>query len=142
MSSQMSTPVNSLPVVDITVAPPSSNDPMVTDVLAEMEQEVAAAQKPTQHAHAPAPAAYMPQQAHTMMPPYPYMKEPSKPWVDPSKLQTAAIASVIAVLLLVPNVSFLYERFERLVQVRSYELFIRAGLLALVLYLAMVKLDI
>lgn len=143
MSNQMSTSIDNLPVVDISTAPPVNNDPLVTDVLAEMEREVAAAQRPVSHQPpvqiAPSQYVHPPPSAH-MLPPY--MKEPSKPLVDTQKLQTAVIASLIAVLLLIPNVSFLYEKFERLSQVRSYETFIRVGLLALVLYVAMVKLNI
>lgn len=147
MSNQMSTSINNLPI-DTSSAPPVNTDPIVTDVLAEMEREVAAAQRPS-------PQQRPPQQHHTSMPPPqpygnqqmpmllpPYMKEPGREWIDMSKLQTAVIASIIAVLLLIPNVSFIYERIQRLAPFQSYELFIRVGLLAIVLYIAMLKLNI
>lgn len=155
MSNQMSTSINNLPT-DTSNAPPVNTDPSVTDVLAEMEREVAAAQRPSPQQRPPqsqqptqqsylqtqmsAPQPYGNQQMPMLLPPY--MKEPSREWVDMSKLQTAVVASVIAVLLLIPNVSFIYERVQRLAPFQSYELFIRVGLLALVLYIAMVKLTI
>lgn len=148
----MSTSINNLPA-DTSNAPPVNTDPIVTDVLAEMEREVAAAQRPSPQQQRPpqqvqqsylqtqmsAPQSYGNQQMPMLLPPY--MKEPSREWVDMSKLQTAVVASVIAVLLLIPNVSFIYERIQRLAPFQSYELFIRVGLLALVLYIAMVKLN-
>jgi len=147
MSNQMSTSINNLPPVDKATAPPINSDPIVSDVLAEMEREVAAAQKPSvnqsQHQTSfpqPTQVQYGNQQMPMLLPPY--MKEPSNPWVDTSKLQTAVVASIIAVVLLIPNVSFIYEKFEKLASIRSYELFIRIALLALVLYVAMIKLNL
>lgn len=154
MSNQMSTSINNLPT-DTSNAPPVNTDPIVTDVLAEMEREVAAAQRPSQQQRPPqqqqaqqsylqtqmsAPQPYGNQPMPMLLPPY--MKEPTGQWFDMSKLQTAVVASILAVLLLIPNVSFIYERIQRLAPFQSYELFIRVGLLALVLYIAMVKLNI
>lgn len=152
MSNQMSTSINNLPT-DTSSAPPVNTDPIVTDVLAEMEREVAAAQRPSpqhqrtqsqsQHQQQSAPASYPVTYGNQQMPMLlpPYMKEPTREWIDMSKLQTAVVASIIAVLLLIPNISFIYERVQRLAPFQSYELFIRVGLLALVLYIAMVKLN-
>lgn len=71
-----------------------------------------------------------------------YAKEPSRPWIETSKLQTAVAATVIAMLLLLPKLPNIYERFARIAFLQPYELYIRAALLALVLYIAMVRLNI
>lgn len=154
MSSSMSTPVNSLPPPDSSSPPPPMvSDPVVTDVLAEMEREVADAQKASVPHHPQQPHPH-PQQPHPHQPHQPqnlqqmlstlpvYTKEQERSWVDTGKLQTAVVATVIAMLLLLPQLPNIYERFARIAFLQPYELYIRAALLALVLYIAMVRLKI
>lgn len=152
MSNPMSTSINNLPAVsaDTSANAPPINDPIVTDVLAEMEREVATAtQKQATHQ-----ASFVPPQIPQQIPSYPYgnqqvpmllppyVKPTTQSWIDTSKLQTAVVATIIAMLLLLPNVAFIYERIEKVAFLQSYETFIRAGVLALVLYITMVKLKI
>ena len=147
MSNHMSTPVNSLPVAE-TSAPPLSNDPIVTDVLEEMEREVSAAQyhvqdQPLKQQQLPPQQVYNSYgnyQAPMLMPPY--IKNQSGSWINTTNMQMAIFASIIAVIILIPNISFLYEKFEKLSVVKSYEMIIRVVLLALVLYFAMSRLNI
>lgn len=167
MSSQLSTPINNLPATDVSSVPPIVNDPVVTDVLAEMEKEVAMAShnSPPQQNHVqiqpqhtvqknhPSMHATIPQhvgfssnyqgignqiQMPILMPPY--MKNTNNQWIDPSKLQLAVIATVVALVLLVPNTAFIYEKFQRLMMLKSYDIIIRAIMLTLVLYITMVRL--
>ena len=163
----MSTPVTSLPQVDNKSSPPPvTNDPNVTDVLEEMEREVAAAQhstisnhqqtshpqnlQNTQYQQASLPTPYM----NTQTPSNPsfmyggqnifplYIKDSNGSWIHIDKVKTAIIATFIAMLLLLPNIAFIYERFGRIVFLQPYELYIRAAMLALVLYITMVRLNI
>ena len=146
--SSMSTPVASLPRVDSsnTQQQPSA-DPVVADVLEEMEREVAAAEHQSAPVHQQAsmqqaaPYAYSGQQM--MMPPPPmYTKAMGAQWIDTGRLQTAIAATVIAMVLLLPKLPNIYERFSRIAFLEPYETYVRAALLALVLYIAMVKLNI
>lgn len=156
--SSMSTPVTSLPQVDDKSSPPPAMiDPSVTDVLEEMEREVAAAQHssvpnvpqpshPLQQTvsnhinpHSTHPPSYM-YGGQNMFPPY--NKDSNMNWVNMEKAKTAIIATLIAMLLLLPKVPFIYERFTRIVFLQPYELYIRAAMLALVLYITMVRLNI
>ncbi len=78
-----------------------------------------------------------------MMPPPPiYMKGMGAPWIDKGRLQTAVVATVIAMLLLLPKLPNIYERFSRIAFLEPWETYVRAALLALVLYLVMVRLNI
>ena len=70
------------------------------------------------------------------------MKNNGSAWVDKGRLQTAVIATVIAMLLLMPKLPNIYDRFARIAFLQPYETYVRAALLALVLYLVMVKLNI
>lgn len=136
----MSTPISQLPKADGRQASPSDTiDPSVTDVLEEMEKEVAAAQKPSAPQQPTSPPMYAMYQ-----PPSPplYMKDADASWLDVPKIKTAAVATVLAMLLLLPKVPEIYERFGRIAFLAPYELYIRAGMLALVLYLLMVRLEL
>jgi hypothetical protein len=159
----MSTPVTSLPQVDSKNSPPPvTNDPTVTDVLEEMEREVAAANHPAnstqqqnshpQHLQPPQhpmgsymnpqsspPPSYM-YGGQNMFPLY--IKDSNGSWFHTEKAKTAVIATLIAMLLLLPKIPFIYERFGRIVFLQPYELYIRAAMLALVLYMTMVRLNI
>jgi len=156
----MSTPVTSLPQVDSKSSPPPvMMDPSVTDVLEEMEREVAAAQhssvpnlpqSPQLHPQQQTTVTYM--NPHSNQPPSymyggqnmfpPYNKDSNMNWMNMEKAKTAIIATLIAMLLLLPKVPFIYERFARIVFLQPYELYIRAAMLALVLYITMVRLNI
>lgn len=151
----MSTPINNLPSVDSSAQVPPVTDPIVTDVLAEMEREVAAAQKPVAH-QAPPHQAHQVHQVHQAHhPPMPmpgqYYNAPTQPYmyakqgvsyVDTSRLQTAFAAAVIAGLMLLPKFPNIYERVARIAFLEPYELYIRVALLALVLYILMIRFNL
>lgn len=148
--SSMSTPIANLPKADSS-SPPPPIDASVTDVLEEMEREVSAAQhqQPAQqHPQHPAPqhpppGGYMPQMPQMPgMPPIHLYVDDQDGWVDMPKVKTAVLATLMALLLLIPKFPDIYDRFARIAFLEPYELYIRAGLLALVLYLLMVRLDL
>lgn len=143
----MSTPVSSLPKTD-TPASQTPIDSSVTDVLEEMEREVSAAQKsmppPSQHSQHP-------QMAHQPSTGYMYQHMPSVPlymnvnddaWIDTPKVKTAVLATLMAMLLLVPKFPEIYDKFARIAFLAPYDLYLRAGLLAVLLYFMMVRLDL
>lgn len=142
----MSTPINNLPSVDSSAQVPPVTDPIVTDVLAEMEREVAAAQKPVAHQAPPHQAHHPPmpmpgQYYNAPTQPYMYAKQ-GVSYVDTSRLQTAFAAAVIAGLMLLPKFPNIYERVARIAFLEPYELYIRVALLALVLYILMIRFNL
>ena len=146
----MSTPIANLPKADSS-SPPPPIDASVADVLEEMEREVSAAQQqqqqpsvPQQHLqqhlqsqHPQHLGGYMPQ-----MSPLSLYVDDQDEWVDMPKVKTAVLASLMALLLLIPKFPDIYDKFTRIAFLEPYELYIRAGLLALVLYILMVRLDL
>jgi hypothetical protein len=143
--SSMSTPIANLPKADSS-SPPPPIDASVTDVLEEMEREVSAAQQqqhsapqqPPQH-----PGGYMPQMPMVQqMGPLSLYVDNQDEWVDMPKVKTAVLATLMALLLLIPKFPDIYDKFARIAFLEPYELYVRAGLLALVLYILMVRLDL
>ena len=155
--SAMSTPISNLPKSDSNPPSTTNIDASVTDVLEEMEREVAAAQKsspPPPPAPAPPmmvstsslqPSQMMPAMNMNMNFPMQslplYMKE-NVTWVDTPKMKTAAVAAILAAFMLLPKLPNIYDRFSRISFLEPYELYIRIGMLALVLYLVMVRLEL
>jgi hypothetical protein len=137
--SSMSTPVQDLPKVEGSTPP---LDTSVVDVLEEMEREVAAqvhpAPMPVQTAPVMPHAAAMP---HVAMKPV-YVMEEQDEWFNMPRMRTAVIATLLAMLLLLPRFPGLYDRFTRLAFLEPYELYVRAAMLAIVLYLLMLRLDL
>jgi len=77
------------------------------------------------------------------MPPVPlYMDTDDDGWLDMPKVKTALLASLMAMLLLVPKFPEIYDKFARIAFLEPYDLYIRAGLLAVLLYFLMVRLDL
>lgn len=140
--SSMSTPVSSLPKTD---APSSQThiDSSVTNVLEEMEREVSAAQKSMQHPQHPQhpPTGYM-YPVGQNMPVVPLYMNSDDEWIDMPKVKTAVLATLLALLLLVPKFPEIYDRFARTAFLAPYDLYLRAGLLAVLLYFVMVRLDL
>ena len=146
--SSMSTPIANLPKADSS-SPPPPIDASVADVLEEMEREVSAAQQQQQHPSAPQqhlqPQHLQPQHLGSYMPqmsPLSLYVDDQDEWVDMPKVKTAVLASLMALLLLIPKFPDIYDKFTRIAFLEPYELYIRAGLLALVLYILMVRLDL
>lgn len=146
MAGSMGTPVGHLPVPNNPTPGGAEEDPTVTDVLREMEQEVAAA---TQRA-APPPR---PSPPPMMLPPM-QMQAPTRMIVserddtawegmwNPVALQRAGIAAAIALLLFYPaTLQLLFDKVPALARFASYDIWIRTALLAVVLYVLMWKLQ-
>ena len=61
-------------------------------------------------------------------------------WVDVEDAKRAVCIALIALLMLYPaNLSNIYEKFAFLTKFQQYDIFIRAGLLAIILYILLRK---
>lgn len=138
--SSMSTPINQLPPGNPSTPPVSEEDPVVTDVIKEMEKEFKIA--PTQHVpvpvHAPPPPMY------TAPLTTPIIKEkPASKWFHEKSAKRAVIVAVIALVLFYPqDLSAIYNKAPVLSKFASYDRLLRAAFFALVLYILFWKLDI
>jgi hypothetical protein len=148
----MSTPVTQLPAQPAShVATTSEEDPMVNDVISEMESEFqhtqnVATQPPVQQSYMPSqpPPAYpvappaAPQQFNMHL-----MSSMQKPYFDLPIAKRAAICAIVALLIFYPfELGFVYEKVPMLARMQPYERAIRALLLAVVLYALMWKFNI
>lgn len=138
--SSMSTPVNQLPNKQSATSIP--DDPEVLNVLQEMEQEVKTAAR-VNSAPIPAPP---PQQPVVMAPPPPMQPAMIKTrtggnkWINPDMLQHAAVVGIIAVLVFHPKtMETVYASFPKLGFLEPFDLFVRALLLAALVYVAAVQ---
>jgi hypothetical protein len=143
----MSTPIQALP--QSAQPPPSAkldDDPVVTDVIEEMQLEFNKPSPSSNPAMPPPPSMAPQMMAHT--PPYmamPGATPPSKAatWFDSEAAKRAAIVAVIAFVLLYPcDMSDLYAKVPFGNKISSYDRLIRVGLLAVVLYVVFWKLEI
>lgn len=154
----MSTPINKLPsqsnTQPIANAPPTSeDDPFVTDVISEMENEFAVSNPPrAAHAAAPTPtpalgasSGYAPPFQHGPYPtPSPTISShaPSS-YIDIAVAKRATICAVVALVLFYPfETGMIYEKLKFLAQLQPYERVVRALLLAILIYVLLLKLDI
>lgn len=142
MASSMSTPINQLPANAPANAPSTEEDPFVTGVIQEMENEFkkqAPAPQPTApQAH---PQMYMPMPIAT--PVAPTKTSGASSWYNETFAKRAAIVAVISFLMFYPNdLTPLYQKAPALSKLASYDRIIRMLLLAVVLYVLFWKLHI
>lgn len=151
----MSTPIQQIPPqAPAAGSAGAEEDPVVRDVLREMDAEIATAtravapQPPPQAGPKMPPPGYGPPPGYAMrLPPGFRPGPPPAPWTGPHQLynpiamQRAAIAAIIAGLIFYPaTLEFVFEKIPALSPLASYETIVRVALLALVLYLVMWKL--
>lgn len=137
-----STPISKLPVhhPNLQISGDSQeDDPEVQAVLQEVQQRQ------------PTPTAVQTQMYAIPSPPQMMMAAPrvtvatesTNPWVQQDMAKKAVIAAVLAALLFHPKtLTLLYERVSFLQKFESYDLWIRMALLAVVLYVLMIKLKL
>lgn len=131
----MSTPVQQLPRPS---APGAVADPVVRDVLAEMEQEVATATSPPRPMP---PMQPMPPMYYGAPPQRPHARD-AKGWWNAEYAKRAVVAAAIAAFLLHPSMGeTLARRVAFLDANQLYNIAVRVALLAAALYLIMVKLE-
>jgi hypothetical protein len=140
----MSTPVQQLPRPAAPASAGSVSDPVVRDVLMEMEKEVASATAPP----APkAPPQHMMMPPHMMGPPqYRGMYGPPPPaagWWNAENAKRAVVAALLAIMLLHPTTGeLLGSRVSLFGDNETYNIIVRAALLAATLYVLMWKLEL
>jgi hypothetical protein len=137
----MSTPLHQLPAG--TPSPTTNiaeDDPMVNDVIHEMEKEFKAKHAPpAPQQHAPPQPMYHPA-PHAMT--TPVMKNKS-PWLNETAAKRAAICAVAAFILFYPDdLSAFYSKNAFLAKLAPYDKLFRAAVLAVVLYVLFWKLEI
>ena len=160
MNTPMSTQVNQLKNVANTQAPPKiDDDPMVQDVINSLVRDVHVSEQvkstpiatfqqspqPSQ-SFQPPPQQYQ-QQIHQPYPPLSQRNNvyiPNKSlideWVNTEDAKIAACIAFVALLMLYPtDLSSIYNKFEFLTKFQQYDIFIRAGLFALILYVLLRK---
>jgi hypothetical protein len=135
----MSTPVQHLPQQAAPATAKLDEDPVVTDVIQEMEMEFAhkapAAAPNVTHVAAPVPAYPSPVVVS------PISKEPTG-WIHTDSAKRAALVAVIALVLFYPqDLSPLYGRAPFLARLGDHDRLVRAVFLALILYVLFWKLD-
>ena len=160
--SSMSTPIDKLPT-QLSQAPSRTidDDPVVRDVIDEMEREVVMQQQQHQHQQArpvdvktthvatlnnaammqqqPMQQQYLPQP-----PPPQNYKQPDQAtnssWINTEEAKFACIFALVALAVFYPfDTSGIYFKFNFLERFQPYELFIRALLLAAVIYVILLK---
>ena len=154
----MSTPVAQLQRQPNAVAPPQIDDPVITDVINEMEREFSARPPPvvtsTPVATFAAPPQYQQaqqqQQPHYQQAPqYAHMQPPTSPhnsvkdWINTQSAKRALIVAFIAFCIFYPvDTGVLYTKAEFLGRFEPHDRIIRALLLAVLLYVIMTHLNI
>lgn len=135
----MATPIQTLPTNQGNVQAHTTDmsDPLVSDVLNEMEKEVQSAKQSS------GPFASHQMQGFQNLPQAPalpvmaYPSIPSKKeWIHVDNLKRVAVCMILSFVLFHPSWIFpqLYERFYRLNFLQSYDMFVRIFLFGLFLY--------
>lgn len=141
----MSTPITQLPKQTSAqpTVPTSEEDPMVNDVISEMEHEFSASAPPPPPPP-PLPQQYMPPPMTFPLPtPAMQMMKSPRPWLDILVAKRAAMCAIVALVLFYPfEFGFVYEKIPMLAKMQPYERAVRAVLLAVLLYVLMWKLNI
>lgn len=140
----MSTPIAQLPKQapsqPAQMVKGAEEDPVVNDVINEMEKEFSGSQQ------APQPMQLQPQPQLQFTPPpptYAYIQQSKKPLIDQTIAKRAAVCAIIALVLFYPfETGALYAKVPYLAKMQDYERAIRTVLLAVLLYVIMWKLDI
>ena len=153
----MSTPVSQLPQqVNPNMVPKLEDDPVVTDMIKEMESYNPSSNPPVHHAqHAQHPQHLQhPQQPTIIMQQMPPSLSAAPPvmttlydspkttiyGIDITILKKAAILAVVALLIFYPDdLSIIYERVPYLSKFAVYDKIIRTVLLIVVVYLILWK---
>ena len=139
-----STPISKLPVnhPNLQISGDSQeDDPEVQAVLQEVQQRQPAPPMVQTQMYAVPPPQQMMMAPSPRVPPM--VVESSNPWVQPEMAKKAVIAAVLAAMLFHPKtLAMLYERIAFLQKFESYDVWIRMALLAVVLYLLMIKLKL
>jgi len=135
----MSTPISKIPINQNNPIQGESNedDPEVLAVLNEVHQPIP---------HTIVQSFTPPVQHHNMYNQQPMMiqhvNDTSK-WVDSELAKRAIAAAIIATVLFYPQtMQMVYEKVPFMAKFTSYDIMIRAALLAIVLYLIMWKLNL
>jgi hypothetical protein len=137
-----STPISKIPAQASSDIEESDDDddPEVLSILKEMsdsERPAPPPRQPTYKQPPPPPKAYPPPSANVVQHNLP------KPYIQQDLLQKAVIASIIAAVMFYPKtLEILYTKFPIMEKFQSFDSIIRVGLLALVLYVLMWKLNL
>lgn len=133
----MATPIQTLPAPSTNASngPTDMSDPLVSDVLNEMEKEVQSAKQPSQM------MAQYNQASMPSIPTVPTMAFPSYPakkeWIHTENLKRVTICMLLSFVLFNPSWIFpqLYERYYRLNFLQSYDMIVRVVLFGIFLYI-------
>jgi len=145
MTTVMSTPISQLPKSGNT-GTFAEEDPSVSEVISQMEKEFSQSQpppQPPQHFQAQPLPQQPPQLQQPSQQPLPLPQQPKNlSYIDTSLLKRAFIAAFIAFIIFYPcEFGFIYEKYNMLKTAQPYERVIRALLLAVLLYVIMLKMD-
>lgn len=135
----MATPIQTLPPQGgASEGPTDMSDPLVSDVLNEMEKEVQTASHPN------GPIHHLTSQMNSMAIPSPTPMVPmmafptsnKKEWIHMDNLKRVALCMLLSFILFHPTWIFpqLYERFHRFTFLQTYDQMIRVVLFGLFLY--------
>lgn len=145
----MSTSVSQLPTqVNANTVPKMDDDPMVQDVISEMEMEFSQNQPRAPPPVAPKVVPTLP--VHVPTPPQPlsmtqlFGPPPAKhAWLDVKALQKAGIFAAVAVLIFfVDDLSVIYGKHTILQKLQPYDKLVRGVLVAVIFYILLWKLKI
>jgi hypothetical protein len=142
MASSHSTPISNIPVTaNVQVSDEThEDDPEVQAILNEVQvpQTTTHVSRPIMsHVSATAPMMHMPINGP------PPMVEAKSSWIDMEYGKRALVAAIVAAFLFYPRTfQMIYEKVPALGKFASYDMLIRTALLAMVLYLFMLKLRI
>lgn len=143
----MSTPIAQLPKqINAQHITAQEEDPMVSDVITEMEKEFSASAPPPPATPQPTvvPSGPPVQYAQMYATPPPYMSyQQKKQWIDIPIAKRAAVCAIVALVMFYPfETGVIYTKVPFLAKMESYERIVRTLLLAVLLYVLMWKLDI
>lgn len=148
----MSTPIQSLPLTnDVPVTAVSNeSDPMVQDIMKDIEAEVANATAQVKSARPyviqnyvhPMPSSLSSMQSMQSMQPLYSMQSLSFLSLNMSVAHKSAIVALVCLLIYSDNFLALYEKIPKLKSFQAYDLFIRAFMVALIVYITYIKFNL
>jgi hypothetical protein len=148
MSTALSTPISQLKNNQNIQPPAMDDDPMVQDVINSLVKEVKTADvkstpiatfQPQQYFQQ-SPQHYQQQQQQQHNNSLSTSNKLMEEWMNQEDAKTSIIIALIALAIFYQrDLSELYEKFELLTRFKQYDIFIRAGLLALILYVILRK---
>jgi hypothetical protein len=136
----MATPIQTLPVQGQGhgQATTDMSDPLVSDVLNEMEKEVQNATQPSMNVSSFLAQAQM---NHPVIPSLPTMAFPSatksSSWIHMDNLKRVVVCMLLSFVLFNPSWLFphLYQRYDRLHFLQNYDMMVRVVLFGMFLYI-------